>query len=222
MAETATLAVSARPGTGKGAARASRRNGQVPGVIYGEKKAPISIEVEARVFEKAFHGVGFFTTLFDLDLDGKKHKVLARDVQLHPVTDRPLHVDFLRVSAKTEIAVEVPVHFLNEESCPGIRRGGVLSIVRHEVEIYCRADAIPNEIEIDLSPFEIGDSIHISAAKLPDGVRPTIEDRDFTVATIAAPTVVADEAAEEAAEDAEAEADGEETAEDSEEAEAEQ
>jgi large subunit ribosomal protein L25 len=149
---------------------------------------------------------GFFTTITDVDVDGNAHQVLARDVQFHPVTDLPLHVDFLRVTESTRITVAIPVEFLNEEESPGLRRGGVLNIVRHDVEVSCRADAIPNALVCDLTDLEIGDSIHISHIDLPDGVTPFISDRDFTVATIAAPTVVRDEALEaEAAAEAEAE-----------------
>jgi len=133
-----------------------------------------------------------FSTVYTLDI-GKGERVLPRDVQYHPVTDRALHVDFLRVTAATKLAVEVAVVFINEEECPGLKRGGVLNIVRRAIEFYCRVDDIPNEIEIDLTGLEIGDGVHISMVKLPDGVEPTITDRDFTIATIAAPTVVVEE-----------------------------
>jgi large subunit ribosomal protein L25 len=142
------------------------------------------------------HSGAFYSTLYDLALDGGTEKVLARDVQLDPVTDRPLHVDFLRVSAKTEIDVEIPVVFLNEDASPGLRRGGVLNVVRHEIEVHCRADAIPGHIDIDLTGLDIGDSVHISMVSLPEGVRPTITGRDFTIATIAAPSIVRAEVAE--------------------------
>ncbi len=206
---------------GKGPARAARRAGQVPGVIYGAKKDPSLVAIEGKLLNKLLHQGGFFSTLFDVKVDGKIERALARDVQLDPVTDVPVHIDFLRVSATTRVTVEVPVHFLNEDECPGLTEGGVLNVVRHEIELSCRADAIPPHIEIDLSGLDIGDGVHISMVKLPEGVTPTITDRDFTIATIAAPTVVRDEAAEEQAA-AEAEGEGPEEAEAAEEEESEE
>ncbi len=199
MAEIISLIARARDRAGKGAARAVRREGYIPAVIYGGKETPITISLDTKGLRRELSRTGFFTTLTDIDLDGTAHRVLARDVQFHPVTDQPLHVDFLRVSESTRLTVAIPVVFENEEDCPGLRRGGVLNIVRHEVEIGCRADAIPNSLIANLAELEIGDSIHISMIELPDGVVPTITDRDFTVATIAAPTVVRDEALEAAA-----------------------
>ncbi|MDX1484112.1 MAG: 50S ribosomal protein L25/general stress protein Ctc [Alphaproteobacteria bacterium] len=209
MADVITLPARARDRVGKGAARATRREGLIPAVIYGGKESPLAIALEPKVLHRELNQTGFFTTLTDIDIDGTAHRVLARDVQFHPVTDQPLHVDFLRVSESTRITVAVPVVFLNEEECPGLRRGGVLNVVRHDVEVDCRADAIPHSLTADLEELDIGDSIHISDIALPDGVEPTISDRDFTVATIAAPTVVRDEALEADAE-AEAEAEAEE------------
>ncbi|HSR54856.1 MAG TPA: 50S ribosomal protein L25/general stress protein Ctc [Alphaproteobacteria bacterium] len=205
MADVIQLTARARDRAGKGAARAVRREGLVPAVIYGGKETPLTISLEPRELRRRLGQTGFFTTLTDVDVDGTAHRVLARDVQFHPVTDQPLHVDFLRVSENTRITVAVPVLFENEEECPGLKRGGVLNVVRHEVEVDCRADAMPQALSADLANLEIGDSIHISDIDLPDGVVPTITDRDFTVATIAAPTVVRDEALE-----AEAEAEAEE------------
>ena len=210
MADVITLSARARDRVGKGAARAVRREGLVPAVIYGAKEPPLSISLEPRALRRELAQTGFFTTLTDIDLDGTAHRVLARDVQYHPVTDQPLHVDFLRVSQNTRITVAVPMVFENEEECPGLKRGGVLNIVRHEIEVDCRADAMPQALTADLAELEIGDSIHISSVDLPEGVVPTIADRDFTVATIAAPTVVRDEALEA---EAEAEAEAEEGAE---------
>jgi large subunit ribosomal protein L25 len=210
MADVVEFPAVARERAGKGPARAARRAGQVPGVIYGAKKDPNLITVEERLLNKLLHQGGFFSTLFDVKVDGKAERVLARDVQFDPVTDFPVHIDFLRVSATTSVHVDVAVHFLNEEKCPGLTEGGVLNVVRHEIELVCRADAIPQHIDIDLAGLEIGDGVHISMVKLPDGVHPAITDRDFTIATIAAPTVVREEAAEaqESAEDeAEEEAD---------------
>jgi large subunit ribosomal protein L25 len=155
------------------------------------------IAVELRLLNKLLHQGGFFSTLFDVKVDGKAERALARDVQFDPVTDLPVHIDFLRVSAATSVHVEVAVHFLNEDQCPGIKEGGVLNVVRHEIELTCRADAIPQHIDIDLTGLEVGDGIHISMVKLPDGVHPTITDRDFTIATIAAPTLAREETEEE-------------------------
>lgn len=195
MSDIVELPAQSRERAGKGPARATRRAGKVPGVIYGAKKDPNLISVEERLLNKLLHQGGFFSTLFDVKVDGKAERVLARDVQFDPVSDKPVHIDFLRVSAATSVHVEVTVHFINEDKCPGIKEGGVLNVVRHEVELVCRADAIPQHIEVDLAGLEIGDGVHISMVKLPDGVHPAITDRDFTIATIAAPTVVRDEAA---------------------------
>jgi large subunit ribosomal protein L25 len=208
MADVITLSAQPRDRVGKGAARAVRRAGLVPAVIYGGKETPLPVAIEPLALRRQLETGAFFTTMIELDLAGKPHKVLARDVQFHPVTDRPEHVDFLRVTADTLITVDVPVIFDNEETCPGIKRGGVLNIVRHAIELECRADAIPHALHADLSTLDIGDSLHISHIQLPAGVTPTITDRDFTVATVAAPTVVRDEAlqAAAAAQAAEAEA----------------
>ncbi len=204
MSEISKLSAEPRERAGKGAARAVRRAGGVPGVIYGAKKDPVLITLDPQDLRREIGGGGFFATLFDVKVGGGNERVLPRDLQLHPVTDRPLHVDFLRVSRDTQIDVMVPVVFLNEEESPGLKRGGVLNVVRYEVELSCQADAIPQQIEIDLTGRDIGDSAHISEVKLPEGVQPTITDRDFTIATIAAPSVIRDEAAE-AAEAAEGE-----------------
>ena len=216
MSDIVELPAQSRERAGKGPARATRRAGNVPGVIYGAKKDPNLISVEERLLNKLLHQGGFFSTLFDVKVNGKAERVLARDVQFDPVSDKPVHIDFLRVSATTSVDVAVPVHFLNEEECPGITAGGLLNVVRYEVELTCRADAIPQHIEVDLTGLEIGDGVHISQVKLPEGVHPTITDRDFTIATIAAPTVVREEtaaeqeAAAEAPEAAEAQASEEE------------
>lgn len=214
MSENKTLAASVRDRGGKGAARAARREGRVPAVIYGGKEEPVSIAIEERVLNKLLSSGGFFSTMLAIDAGGKIENALPRDVQFHPVTDRAMHVDFLRLGKNATIAVEIPVHFINEEDSPGLKRGGVLNIVRHTVEVNAPATSIPDSIEIDVSSYDIGDSIHISAVALPEGVAPTITDRDFTVATIAAPSAVKsaeDEAAEEAeAAEAAAAAEGEE------------
>jgi large subunit ribosomal protein L25 len=199
MAELISLSAQPRDRVGKGAARAARRAGKVPAVLYGGKQPPLPLSVDPAAVARQLATGAFFTTMIELDVGGETHRALARDVQFHPVNDRPEHVDFLRVTAETLITVEVPVIFDNEETCPGLKRGGVLNVVRHEIELECRADAIPHSLHADLSTFDIGDSIHISHIPLPPGVTPTITDRDFTVATIAAPTVVRDEAIEAAA-----------------------
>lgn len=189
MSEVTTITAESRERAGKGAARATRRQGRVPGVIYGNKLDPVLISLEPRELTRELHRAGFFARLFDVDLAGEKHRVLARDVQLDPVTDRPLHVDFLRVGAESTIYVDVPVHFINQDKSPGLRRGGVLNIVRHELELVCNVSNIPSEIVIDLAGYDINTSIHISMVKLPEGTATTITERDFTLATIVPPTV---------------------------------
>ena len=193
MSEIHKLAAEPRERAGKGAARATRRAGRVPGVIYGAKKDPVPLTLDPRDLRREIAGGGFFATLFDVQVNGGTERVLPRDLQLHPVTDQPLHVDFLRVSAATRINVNVPVVFHNEEESPGLKRGGVLNVVRREIELVCPADSIPAEITLDLAESDIGDSLHISQTTLPEGVVPTITDRDFTIATIAAPTVAVEE-----------------------------
>lgn len=193
------LAAEARERVGKGSAREVRRNGKVPAVIYGEKQAPLAIALSYKDIYYKIHGGGFLTTVATIDVGGQKIEVLPKDYQLDPVRDFPVHVDFLRVGKDTEVNVEVPVHFINEDRSPGLKRGGVLNIVRHQVEFHCRANAIPEFITIDLDGTDIGDSIHISAVKLPEGVRPVISDRDFTVATIAGSSAMKPETTEETA-----------------------
>lgn len=192
MTQIIALAATARDRAGKGTARATRRAGSIPAVIYGNKEKPVMIALDTTKFTREIHRPGFFTHLFDITVDGETHRVLPRDVQLDPVYDRPLHADFLRVSDTTEITLKVPVEFINVEACPGIKKGGILNIVRHDIEVFAKAADLPEKITVDLAGFEVGSSIHISSVKLPEGVRPTITDRDFTVATIAAPTVKAD------------------------------
>ena len=195
--ESYELKAEARERVGKGSARELRRNGLIPAVIYGDKQAPISIALNTNEVTKRIHAGGFMTTIATIEVDGKKYKVLPKDYQLDPVRDFTMHVDFLRVSGNTQVTVEIPVHFVNEEKSPGLKVGGVLNIVRHEVEVHCPADAIPEAFTIDLSGHKIGDSIHISEVTLPKGVTPTIADRDFTIATIVAPAAGIDESAAE-------------------------
>ncbi|MCO6185465.1 50S ribosomal protein L25/general stress protein Ctc [Rhizobium sp. L1K21] len=176
-----------RERVGKGSSRELRRNGRIPAVIYGDKKDPLSITLPYKDVTLKIHNGGFMTTIATIDVDGEKISVLPKSYQLDPVRDFTMHVDFLRVSANTQVTVAVPVHFINEEKCPGIKIGGVLNIVRHEVEFHCPANSIPEFIEADLEGFKIGEGIHISHIKLPKGVTPVITDRDFTIATIATP-----------------------------------
>ena len=190
MAENKVLKAQARNGVGKGAARELRRQGLVPAVIYGDKKSPVTISIAYKDAMKFIYAGGFLSHVLDLDVDGTVHRVIPRDYQLDPVKDFALHVDFLRVGANATLAVEVHVNFINEEASPGLKRGGTLNVVRHTVEVNAPADAIPEEIVVDLTGTDIGDSIHISAVKLPNGVTPTITDRDFTIATIVAPSAL--------------------------------
>jgi large subunit ribosomal protein L25 len=185
MADAIEIKATARARTGKGAARAARRDGKVPGVIYGDTGDPETIAVDHNELLKLVQHGRFLSTVFDLDVDGKKARVLPRDIQLDPVKDVPVHVDFQRVGGTSRVRVNVPVRFINEALSPGLKRGGVLNIVRREVEVTCPASRIPEFFEFSLDGLEIGRSVHISAIKLPEGVRPTIINRDFTVATIA-------------------------------------
>jgi len=213
MSEVQTLTAEIRPSTGTGAARAVRRAGKIPGIIYGGGKDNQTILLNPVQMAKAYHRGDFLAALINVEIDGKPLQVIPKEIQTHPVKDHIMHVDFLRVSKGTLVTVDVPVHFANEEDSPGLKRGGMLNIVRHDVELRCPATAIPAELKADLAGLDIGDSVKISAIDLPEGVIPTITDRDFTIATIAAPTVMAEgeEATEEAGEEGVTE--GEESAE---------
>ncbi|WP_377290080.1 50S ribosomal protein L25/general stress protein Ctc [Rhizobium sp. SG2393] len=191
------LKAETRERVGKGSSRELRRNGLIPAVIYGDKQAPVSIAISTKDVTQRIHAGGFLTTVAVIDVAGEKIRVLPKDYQLDPVRDFTMHVDFLRVSKNSTVTVEVPVHFINEEKAPGIKEGGVLNIVRHAVELVVSADDIPESLTADLAGLKIGDGIHISNIKLPAGAAPTITDRDFTIATIAAPDVLEDEATEE-------------------------
>jgi len=199
MSASKVLKAEARPRVGKGAARALRREGKIPAVIYGDKKPALGITLDRNQLTRLLHAGGFMTTLFDIEVDGKKEHVLPRDYQVDPVRDFLVHIDFLRVGANSVITVDVPVHFVNDDKSPGIKRGGVLNIVAHHIECSVPASRIPEFIEVDLTGLEIADTVHISGLKLPEGVHPVTHDRDFTVATIAAPTVAIEETAEAAA-----------------------
>ncbi len=212
MSDMLTFVAEDRSAVGKGAARALRNAGRVPTVVYGEKKDQLMVSLEARALRRELQKARFYSTLCALEIGGKSVRVLPREIQLHPVTDEPLHADFVYVSKGAAVTVEVQVVFLNEDSCPGIKRGGVLNVVRREVELVCPADAIPEKIELDLAEADIGDSLHYSHAIVPDEVAPTITDRDFTIATIAAPSGGADDTEGEEGEGEE----GEEAASDSE------
>jgi large subunit ribosomal protein L25 len=218
MSEQLTLPAEARNRAGKGASRALRREGRVPAVVYGDKQEPLSVHVEEKLLAKMLSTGHFMNSVVMVEVGGKPNRTLPKDVQFHPVTSRPVHVDFLRIGEHSQVTVAVPVRFDNEEASPGLKRGGVLNVVQHELELVCDAAHIPDEIHIPLDGLEIGDSIHISQVKLPEGTKASIDDRDFTVATIVAPSAmkaVEEEAAPEGEvptvgeEEAEGEASGE-------------
>ena len=195
MPEIMSLSAEPRERAGKGAARATRREGRVPAIVYGDKQEPVLISLEPRELGRAVARPGFFATLVDIQLDGTTHRTLPRDIQYHPVTDKPLHADFMRVGAGAQVSVMVPVVFINHERSPGLRRGGILNIVRHGIEMVCTVDNIPERLVVDLDGLEIGDSVHSGAVQMPEGARPVIHERDFTVASIAASSAVREEAA---------------------------
>ncbi len=194
MSKTYALKAEARNGTGKGAARAARRENKVPAVIYGDKKEPVAIALPAKEINLEYRKGHMFTNLCNLGVDGKDSLVLARDIQIDPLKETVVHVDFLRVTARTTIHVRVPVHFSNEDKCPGLTmHKGVLNIAHHDIEMICQATNIPEAIEIDLTGKEIGDSIHAKDVKFPSGSKPA-DTRDFTIAAVAAPRRVVEEA----------------------------
>ncbi len=215
MSEQLTLPAEARERAGKGASRALRRDGRVPAVIYGDKKEPMAVHVEEKLLARMLSTGHFMNTIVMVDAGGEAHRTLPKDVQFHPVSSRPIHVDFLRIGEHSQIIVAIPVRFDDDEESPGIKRGGVLNIVQHELELVCDAAHIPDEIHISLAGLDIGDSIHISQVTLPEGTKAAIDDRDFTVATIVAPSAVKAEEADAAAAAAEEgeEVEGEEGAE---------
>ena len=217
MSDALTLPAEARERAGKGASRELRRNGRVPAVIYGGKEEPTTIHIEAKELVRQLGTGHFMNSIVMIELGGKKLRTIPKDVALHPVSDRPLHVDFLRLSKDSKIQVAVPVVFANEEDSPGLKKGGVLNVVRHELELVCESDKIPDEIVIDVTGREVGDSIHISSVTLPEGSESAITDRDFTIATIVAPSAMKSsegdttvDGGEEAAAEGEAEEGGEE------------
>jgi large subunit ribosomal protein L25 len=204
MAEMVELKAEKRATTGSAAAKQMRKGEIIPAIIYGGGEAPQNISIARRLVWRQVETGHFLSTVYMLDVDGEKIRVIPRDVQLDRVRDFPLHVDFMRVSASSRIDVEVMVHFIDEDKSPGLKRGGVLNIVRHAIELTCPADAIPASIEVSLDGLDIGDSVHISAVTLPANVVPTITDRDFTIASIASSSAMKPETTEEAAPEEEA------------------
>jgi large subunit ribosomal protein L25 len=190
MSDQLTLSAETRDRAGKGASRELRRQNRVPAVIYGNKQEPELIHVEEKALIKLLMTGHFSNSVVEIDLGGKKQITIPKDVAFHPVSDRPTHVDFLRIVKGAKVDVQVPVLFINEEASPGLKRGGVLNIVRHELELVCDNDRIPDDIQIDVAGFDIGDSIHISNVTLPAGSESKITDRDFTIATIVAPSAL--------------------------------
>jgi len=190
MSDALKLVAEVRERAGKGASRAVRLTGRVPAVIYGNKQPPVTIHVPLKELTRQLHTGHFMNSIVEIDVGGGIERTLPRDVQFHPVTDRPIHVDFLRLAADAVIAVAVPVHFSDEDKSPGMKRGGTLNIVRHEIELNCPSDAIPDQIEISLAGLDIGDSVHISAVALPARVTSVITDRDFTIVSLVAPSAL--------------------------------
>ena len=193
MSEQLTLPAESRDRAGKGASRELRRAGRVPAVIYGDKKEAVSIHVEEKLLARMLSTGHFMNSVIIIDAGGTPHRTLPKDVQFHPVSSRPIHVDFLRIGEHSQVHVNVPVHFIDEELSPGIKRGGVLNLVRHDLELICDAAEIPEQIDISLEGLDVGDSIHISNVTLPKGAKSAIDDRDFTIATIVAPSALKSE-----------------------------
>ena len=205
MSETLTLSAETRDRVGKGASRALRREGRVPAVIYGNNQDPKSIHLNERELQKLLNTGHFFNSV--VMVGGER--TLPKDVAFHPVSDRPVHVDFLRISEHATVTVEVPIVFVDEELAPGIKRGGVLNVVRHQLELVVDAASIPDEVKISLKGLEVGDSLHISAVTLPEGATPAITDRDFTIATVVAPSALKSSEGDTQTEAGEGEAEGE-------------
>ena len=201
MSEQLTLPAETRDRAGKGASRALRRDGRVPAVIYGNKQEPLSVHVEEKLLTKMLSTGHFMNSVVMVEVGGKPNRTLPKAIDFHPVSSRPIHVDFLRIGEHSKVTVAIPVRFDNEEASPGLKRGGVLNVVQHEIELVCDASETPDELHIDLTGLEIGDSIHISQVKLPKGAKPAIDDRDFTVATVVAPSAMKSEEDETAAAD---------------------
>jgi large subunit ribosomal protein L25 len=193
MAQVQELKAETREGRGKGPAYQARLKGLIPGVIYGGKGEPEIVNIDARTLERRIEQGSFLTTLLMLDIGGKKTRVIPRQLQLDPVSDRPVHVDFMRLAEGATVRLQIPVHFNGQETSPGLKKGGVLNIVRHSIAVICAADAIPNTIEVDVSALDINETIHINNLTLPGGIKPIIRGRDFTICSIVAPTSVIEE-----------------------------
>lgn len=206
MSDQLTLSAETRERAGKGASRDLRRQNRIPAVIYGNKQDPELIHVEEKALVKLLMTGHFSNSVVEIDLGGKKQITLPKDVAFHPVSDRPTHVDFLRISKDSKVEVQVPVIFINEDKSPGLKRGGVLNIVRHELELICEADKIPDDIQIDVTGFDVGEAIHISHVTLPAGSKSAITDRDFTIATVVAPSGLKSQEGDTTKTDGEAEA----------------
>jgi large subunit ribosomal protein L25 len=189
MSDIISIAADMRERVGKGGARETRRAGRIPAIIYGSEGEPTAVSVDGRELHKQVRGGGFFSNVYEISVDGKKHRVLARDMQRHPVTGAPLHVDFMRFSASTRVTVDVDVVFVNEDAAPGLKHGGVLNIVSHSVPLICKPDEIPQNITVDLTGLEIGDVIHSKTLNIPASAELDMSDPEATIATIAAPTV---------------------------------
>ena len=190
MSKETSLNAEIRSGTGKSSVKKVILSGKIPSVVYGLGEDPINIALDKILIQKEINAGGFLTRIFSLNIDGKKNLAIPREVQFHPLSDQPIHVDFLRLAPDSKITLDIPTRFINEETSPGLKRGGVLNVNRRTVQLSCPANNIPEEIVFDLEGLEIGDTIRISNVTLPDGVVPLITDRDFTVASVAAPTVV--------------------------------
>jgi len=201
MSDALILPAEARERAGKGASRALRREGRVPAVIYGGKEEPTTIHVEEKELVKQLMTGHFMNSIVKIEVGGESVRTLPKDVALHPVTDRPTHVDFLRLARDAKVEVQIPVVFVNEDDSPGLKKGGVLNVVRHDLDLVCAADKIPTEIEIDVTGKEVGDSIHISEINLPEGSESAITDRDFTIATLVAPSALKRSESEESEEE---------------------
>ena len=190
MAKETNIEAVVRAGSGKSAVKKVMAEGKIPSILYGLNEKPINIAVDKIFIQKELTSGGFLTKIFNLNIEGKKNLAIPRDIQFHPLSDQPIHVDFLRLSEDSKITLDIPTRFINDELSPGLKRGGVLNVNRRTVQLNCPANNIPEELVFDLTGLEIGDTIRISMVNLDDGVQPTITDRDFTVASVAAPTVV--------------------------------
>lgn len=193
---TTAINVQARSRTGTGGARATRQDGLIPGILYGNNQSPLALAIDPKALQKEVNHIGFFSKIFDITLDGETHKVIARDLQLHPVSDKILHIDFMRVSKDRKIHVTVPVTFINEDKAPGFKKGGTINILRHELELMCAFDAIPSTITINLENFDINQSIHLEDIQLPEGVKPVLHGHESTIVTMLAPTSEKEETTE--------------------------